>query len=56
MNPATTLISGFDDAVNALSLPNLQAFLNRYRDGDSWLSAETAARLGEAYQRRQRKV
>lgn len=50
------LISGFNAAVNALPLPDLHAFLTRHGEGATRLSAETADRLAEAYQRRQREA
>lgn len=50
------LVSGFEAAVNAMPLPDLRAFLTRHGDGTSLLSAATAAKLAEAYQRRQREV
>ena len=50
------LVSGFDAAVNAMSPSDLLKFLTRHGDGESRLSPETAAKLAEAYQRRQREA
>ena len=56
MTISIPLVGGFDAAVSALPMPDLQAFLKRHGDSTSRLSAETVARLAEAYQQRQREA
>ena len=57
MNISTEpLFGSFDAAVNNLSPQALLNLLTRFNQGDSRLRPETADRLAEAYQRRQREA